>query len=522
MRKPLRPNTAKRKVVGEPRTVLAPFKGWYTLEGDLQMPIGSAKLLDNFWPEADVVSLRKGSLAHVDGMPGRVETLMAYRTGSTAQLFAASDGGIYDVSAAGTAAAPVVPRSVGRCAFTNFVGSGGQFLIVVNGADAPLKYDGTNWTGIAFSDGGPTNPNDISGVWSYRSRLYFLAKDSTKFYYLPADSIGGTLNTFDAGGSLSKGGKLIAGGRWTIDAGNGPDDACVVVSDQGEVLVYGGNNPGSANGWGLVGVYTTGKPIGPRCLINLGGDLCVLCEDGVQPLSTITKLDRSQQKRASATSNIAKAFNETLRQRGAGSDWGLYLWSKGTMLICNVPGVGGLTEQYAMNVQTGAWCRFKGLRATCWEEFEGAVYYGTNDGRVLKFWHGSTDDGAPIDAVMVPAFNQLGYAGVKTLSHMRTDLKASYVAQLSIGVAVDFEINLANVIGLDFGALSSQWDVSPWDTTPWADTDDLRRQAWQGVSGVGYAFAPVLTATTLDRGPNFELTFQAIAFVLVAANGGIL
>ncbi len=201
MRKPQRPNSAKRQVVASPRTIVAPFKGWYTLEGDLQMPQGSAKLLDNFWPEADVVSLRKGSLAHFDNLPGRVETLMAYRTGSTAQLFAAAADGIYDVSSAGSGTAPLVARSVGRCAFTNFTGSGGQFLIVVNGTDAPLKYDGSRWTQIAVADGGPANINDLNAVWSYRSRLYFLAKDSTKFYYLPADSIGGTLNTFDAGGS---------------------------------------------------------------------------------------------------------------------------------------------------------------------------------------------------------------------------------------------------------------------------------------------------------------------------------
>lgn len=522
MRRPLRPNAVRRQVVGEPKTIPAPFRGWYTLEADTQMPKGSAKLLDNYWPEADSVSLRKGSKPHVTGLPGRVETLMAYRSGATLKLFAGSSGGLYDVSAEGAAGALAVSLSQPRCAFTNFVGSGGQFLIVCNGADLPLKFDGTEWTGVSVSDGGPANLSNLNAVWSYRSRLYFLAVNSTVVYYLPADSIGGQLGRFDVGSSMPRGGALVAGGRWTIDAGDGPDDALVVVSDQGEVAVFSGRNPGDANSWTLIGVYTVGKPVGARCLVNIGGDLCVLCEDGIIPLSTITRLDRAEQKRASATSNIAKAFNETIRQRGFGPDWGVYLWQGGTMLICNVPGVAGLTEQYVMNTQTGAWARFKGLRATCWEEFGGAAYFGTNDGRVFRFWHGSTDDGEPIEAYMVPAFTNLGYGGVKTLSLMRINMIASYRAQVSIGVAVDFALDLTNLIALDFGQISSEWDISPWDSTPWADEDSLRRQAWQAVSGVGYSSAPILAVSTLNRGPDFEVTLKVISFDMVAANGGIL
>ena len=509
-------------MVNAPRTIPAPFKGWYTLEADTQMPVGSAKLLDNFWPEADIVSLRKGSKTHATGLPPRIETLMAYRSGTMSKLFAASGTGIYDVSAAGAVGSRKRILTNPRCSFTNFVGSGGQFLMVVNGADTPSKFDGTSWTGISFASGGPANINDLNFVWQYRARLYFLAKDSTAIYYLPADSIGGTLSIFDVGGSLARGGKLIAGGRWTVDAGNGPDDVFVVVSDQGEVVVFSGRDPTDANNWGIVGVYSVGKPIGERCLVNLGGDLGVLCEDGMIPLSTITRLDRAEQKRASATSNIAKAFNETVRERGFGPDWGVYLWPRGTMLICNVPGPSGNPQQYVMNVQTGAWSRFTGLPAICWEEFDGAIYYGTKDGRVVKFWHGSTDAGKPIQAAMVPAFTSLGYGGVKNLSLMRTNLISSYVAQVSVGVGVDYEIRLSNLLELEFGSISSQWDLSPWDTTPWGDDESLRRQAWQGVSGVGYTFAPILTVETLDRGPDFEITFKVISFELVASNGGIL
>lgn len=522
MRIPIRANAARRQIVGGPRTIPAPFRGWYTLEADTQMPVGSAKILDNFWPEADIVSLRKGSKNHVTGLPPRVDTLMTYRSGAVKKMFAASGAGLYEVSTAGEVGLSVYPLTEPRCSYTNFATSGGQFLIIANGSDAPIKYDGTNFTGISIADGGPTDPGDISFVWQYRARLYFLAKDSTVFYYLPADSIGGALGLFDVGGSLSRGGKLIAAGRWTVDAGFGPDDMLVVVSDQGELVVFNGRDPSDANSWSVVGVFTVGKPVGDRCLQNIGGEMVVVCEDGAVALSTIIRFDRAEQKKAAVTANIAKAFNETIRQRGFGPDWGVFLWSGGSMLVCNVPGPAAMPEQYVMNVQTGAWARFTGIPATCWEEFDGSAYYGTNDGRVVKFWHGSTDAGVPVKAAMVPAFTSLGYGGVKSLSLMRTNLIASSNAKVSVGVGVDYEIRLRNLIALDFGDITSQWDISPWDVTPWGDADSLRRQAWQGVSGVGYTFAPILTVETLFLGNDFEITFKVISFELVASNGGIL
>jgi hypothetical protein len=522
MRRALRPNRSRRQVVGEPKTVPAPYKGWYTLESDTQMPKGSAKILDNWWPEADSASVRKGQLDRSTGMPGPVKTVMAYRSGTNSKFFAASVDGIYDITTPGPVGARKRVLTEGFCSYTNCATSGGQFLMIVNGADAPVKYDGTNFTAIAIADGGPSNLNDLNFVWQYRARIYFLAKDSTVFYFLPADSIGGTLGTFDVGASLTKGGKLVAAGRWTVDAGNGPDDLMVVVSDQGELIVYNGRDPADANSWSNVGIFSVGKPVGPRCLRNIGGDLVLICEDGAVPLSTIIRFDRAQQKKAAATSNIAKAFNEVIRQRGRGKPWGVFLWATGTMLICNLPGRPAVAEQYVMNVQTGAWARFTGIDALCWEEFDDKPYFGTPDGRVVEFWHGSTDNGKPIKALAMPAFSNLGYSGLKTNSLMRMNMVTSDQLSIKVGLVTDYDVVLRNLIAIQFDDAESLWDLSPWDTTPWADEDTERVQGWQDAPGVGYTFAPVVVVETIDHGPDYEVTCRLISFDLVGPNGGIL
>ena len=46
-------------------------------------------------------------------------------------------------------------------------------------------------------------------------------------------------------GASTKGGKLLFGATWSIDAGDGTDDKCVFVTDNGEVLVFTGSDPGT-------------------------------------------------------------------------------------------------------------------------------------------------------------------------------------------------------------------------------------------------------------------------------------
>jgi hypothetical protein len=76
------------------------------------------------------------------------------------------------------------------------------------------------------------------------------------------DAIAGTLQLIPLSGAASKGGKLLFGATWTIDAGDGLDDKCVFVTDQGEVLIFSGTNPSDANNWRQEGRYQVPEPMG--------------------------------------------------------------------------------------------------------------------------------------------------------------------------------------------------------------------------------------------------------------------
>ena len=51
------------------------------------------------------------------------------------------------------------------------------------------------------------------------------------------------LSMIPLSGAATKGGKLLFGATWSIDAGDGIDDKCVFVTDQGELLIFTGSDP---------------------------------------------------------------------------------------------------------------------------------------------------------------------------------------------------------------------------------------------------------------------------------------
>ena len=57
-------------------------------------------------------------------------------------------------------------------------------------------------------------------------------------WYLATNAVGGALSMIPLSGAAAKGGKLLFGAAWTIDAGNGLDDKCVFVTRPGEALIF--------------------------------------------------------------------------------------------------------------------------------------------------------------------------------------------------------------------------------------------------------------------------------------------
>jgi hypothetical protein len=282
-------NNSQKKPTARSASIPAPVKGWNAKDSLADMGEQYAIDLENFFPNLTSVDLRGGYASHSTGNGTAVETLAEYVGLTTRKLISASGSVIYDSTAAGASSSIATGKSNARWQTTMFGTAGGNFLYMVNGADAPIYYNGSTFTTPSLTG---ITPADIVGVLAHQRRLFFTFNASLKFGYLPVVSVAGAVSTFDLGGLCRKGGYIMACGSWTRDGGSGPDDIFVAITSEGECVLYSGNDPSDASAWSLVGVFSIGKPIGRRCIEKVGADLIVTTQDGAIPLSIFLPIDQ--------------------------------------------------------------------------------------------------------------------------------------------------------------------------------------------------------------------------------------
>lgn len=481
----VRPNRISRS-----HSTPAPVGGWNARDSAAEMPPGDAVQMDNWFPSTTFAALRNGCSDHVTAISDKVETLAAYNSGATSKLFAAAGAKIYDTTTAGAVGAAVVTgQTSARWQKANFSAGGGDYLYLVNGADAPQLYNGTAWQAVT----GVSAPVAITGVTTtslvnicvHQSRLWFVEKNKLKVWYLATLAIGGAATAFDLAPLFRRGGYVVSMGSWTIDSGSGMDDLAVFITSQGEVAVYQGTDPSSASTWSLKGLYYIGEPIGYRCMSQYASDLLIICKDGLQPMSKALASSRVSTK-TSMTDKIVRAMNDAIDKYGTVFGWECLLFSGSNMLVMNVP-VSNNIQQFVMNTITGSWCRFLGWNSYCYEVFNGNLYYG-GDTAVTQAYVGTSDNGANINSEVISSFNDLGFSALKGVKLARPLLAMDTEASISLGINVDYETEDPTGSPTFSGEFAGVWDVSKWDDAIWGGDPQIKKD-WQTVFGLGYTVA---------------------------------
>ena len=241
------------RITGANATVPAPIGGLNTRDSVDLVPPTDAIRLDNFFPARSHVQVRNGYVDHVTSLPSTVQSLMVYNSGTASTMFAASGTAVYNVTSAGSVGSAVI-TSLTNAKFesVNTTTSGGSFLWICNGADAPRHWNGSAWATPTLSGVTATN---IANVTVFKERLFFVFNNSLTFGFLPVNAVAGTVAEFNLGSVFSMGGQLQAIGTWTRDGGAGPEDNALFWTDQGEIAMYSGTDPADAAKWSLVGVY---------------------------------------------------------------------------------------------------------------------------------------------------------------------------------------------------------------------------------------------------------------------------
>lgn len=499
---PNKPRTVRFKVYP------APTGGWIS-NRNLAVPNQygqqpGAAMLENVFPLATSAVVRRGSQLYSTIGSVAVQSIFGYINGTNKKLFGANATTIYDITTGGSPTSAVSSLTSGAWSVVQFETSGGVFLRGVNGSDTPVVFDGSTWgttPAITFTDG--TTPDQLINVWASQNRLWFVKKNTLTAYYLPPASIGGAAVAIPLGGVFTRGGSLLFGASWSIETLGGLSQHTTFHSTEGEVAVYQGTDPTSATTWSLVGVYRTGRPLGPKAWIRAGGDIVLATDIGFVPLSQAMQRDYSALSPSAVSYPIETAWNDAVAERSS-ANWNCEVWPTNQMVVVAPPTVSGTTpEMFMANARTGAWAKYTAWDANCLCVWDTRMFFGSQNGAVIEANVTGADQGVPYTATYIPLFDDLKSPGSLKIARMvRSVMREGIPVNEKITINADFDLTMPAVPDAMQVSGVSAWDTGIWGASTWGASLSLGTQEnWQSTGGAGYALAPCWQVTSGNTVP---------------------
>lgn len=477
-------------------TIVAPVGGL----SDREFAVGpqnapNALVLSNFWPTERGLEVRKGYVnAGYSGNVGDpVTAVVPYSNGAKTELFLLHASGSLqrvpvDVTG-GVGVATGLPNH-----FTNpdisyalVRNAGGVVLILVNGVDSLLYYDGVTLErvpSLEYEDVlGNTHQLDtrnLSHVWLYGNRVFYVQKNSTDAWYHGIGETRGRVSLFPLSGVFDQGGGLLSGFPWAVDAGNNLVNRCVFVSDCGEYAVYNGD---PAVDFALDGVYTTGILRDKTSYYAIGGDVRLMVENGVKSFVAVVQTESGVETRAidaNVLPIMRRAFGDTPTQKFEATyhrelDMGVYA------------SLGPEPRIFVYNERTRAWATIDGWDTRSIVSVNGHLFMGLGDGSLARAWEGGMDGDSDYTAIARLPHHPLGsIAHKKTVTGLQgvwisgTEICPGYRPVVSAATPLIGEDDLG-VCGVDELA-GCNWDACTWDSDFWGAVHTLQhdtvRQEW--------------------------------------------
>ncbi len=511
-------------------TFPAPVRGWVTNENLSQTRPGSCLVLDNWFPTRKGARLRGGAkkVATVGSDP--LKRLFTYESAAVQKLFAATETDVYDLAGFDPDTAPSADISSltnGAWSTQQIGTAGGTYLVMVNGADTARKFDGSSWSTTAFTGSGLT-ATDLNYVWLYRNRLWFIEADTLSAWYGATSSIAGALSKLSLAGIFQRGGSLLFGATWSLDAGDGIDDKAVFVTDQGEVAIFEGPDPGDS-AWQLVGRYDISPPMGPNAFMRAGGDLLIATYDGLIPISQAINMDKEALALASVSNPIEPSWLREVQDSTIDTQpWEIVRFPREDMLIVSLPHTNG-ERLFVANLHTGAWARYTGWDAQCLTTFSEIAYFGDSSGSIYRCESGGQDGDAPYTAQLCYAFDHLRTpAAHKQVSMARATLRSFFETLPKVSVASDYDTDFPTAPNAYTGAVTTAalFGSAIWGTSLFGDEGEgvgadqkTISTRWRSVARNGFAIAPQLQVT---MGASWRPDTEVVAVDIVYETGGIV
>jgi hypothetical protein len=501
--KPLKQTGGRR--VANAMPFASPVGGWNARDSLTDMAPHDALELVNWFPRQNDCVIRRGYTQIQDlGTSRPVDTMVPYFRGSTKVLIAASDGKLFNANSGallGTGYASNYWLGV----------SLGPRMVLVNGADAPLTFDGAALAAHTFTDAtGTLNFADLNFVHTFKSRLFFIEKGTQSFWYGTTQATGGALAEFDLSLVGNFAGELKIITSLTNDGGDGKDDLFVAIFSEGDVVVYQGSDPGLASEWDHVGTYKIGEPLSRFAHATNGADVLIATTRGYEQLIRSSRDGEGVRVRDLVSDKIQREVNARVSRYGASDDWALTLYNRGQMLIATAPVTNSSARHHVRNINTGAWTRFDLPAVKSFAIIDKECFVGTRDGKVCRFDDGETDAGAQIGTSATLAWNPFKNRTIqKFLQLIKLNFTGVFFPTVRVSVAADFKKHLRfTTLNVGPQAAPAYWNEDHWDAAYWS-SGVVTREFWHKHSVHGY-YISVRIETTGHQG---ELGWNAITYI---------
>ena len=455
-----------------------------------------ALILTNFIPKQQGVELRKGWKQTTESLGESIESVFGYTAPNPEdnKVFVAANGNIYDVTD-GTYTAAVLGTGSDADEWwtTQFSTPADTFLLAVSPGAGYWTYStSTGWVDrTASTTGLPTTVRTVA-VW--KQRVWFTAEGDANVYYLDnVDVVTGSCTSFAMGSTLRNGGYVSALINWTMDAGFSIDDYLIVVGTEGDIGVWQGTDPTSPDTFSLKGVWYVGPvPRHGQYFTPFGGDVMIVSELGLVPMSKLVAGQYSQDQQIGPASKIQSVFAPLVRKQINQKFFDVFVVPSSDVLVIKMPADAGTYRQFAMNVTTGAWCQFVGMPMRSAALINGQLYFGTNDGYTCLGLYGNKDGvdeagagGNSIEGEVQTAFQAFNTpAQLKKFGMARPIFIATAQPAVKLVVNTQFQFNTVGGSPYFFDDANGIWDLSQWNGANWVGQNTY--QAWFGTQGLGY------------------------------------
>jgi hypothetical protein len=345
-------------------------------------------------------------------------------------------------------------------------------------------------------------------VWM--SRLWLVEKATARAWYLGINAIQGTATSFPFGSRMRAGGALAGLWTWAYDAGGGMNTKLVGISDAGDVVIYEGTDPASPSTFQLVGTWSLGNVVsGRRIATDYGGDILVMSTQGLIPLSALVVGQPvvAGSRSVYSTQKIGPLFSLLANTYGAVQGWSICIHPAENALLITIPMIADYPgTQLLMSFTNKSWSQYRDLPMTCAVPWQGTLYFGTADGRVMKN-EGYVDEVkladpnayTPVLWSLLTSFQNLDTLKRKQIQFLRPEILSDTPNALVQATAkYDFDSSEPLPPSGTLSQGSSTWDSATWDSGIWGG-GYTPTTPMQGGFGMGTNVAVAVQGRAISR-----------------------